>query len=170
MASLMENFMDILEKENGEYERLTELSRQKRQVIIDGNVPALEKITEQEQEVTGTLINLEKKREEIVNDMSIVLSKDPSELTVTNMIAFLSKQPQEQQKLKAIKDKLRATLDEMIQLNELNESLLQHAMEMTEFDITLFKSMRQAPTTANYDKSANNTGDILGASGFDAKQ
>ena len=99
MASLMENFMDILEKEHGQYERLTDLSRQKQQVIIAGNIPALEKITEQEQELTGTLINLEKKREEIVKDMSIVLSKDPSELTVTNMIAFLSKQPQEQQKL-----------------------------------------------------------------------
>lgn len=170
MASLMENFMDILEKENGQYERLTDLSRQKRQVIIDGNIPALEKITEQEQELTGTLINLEKKREEIVKDMSIVLSKDPSELTVTNMIAFLSKQPQEQQKLKNLKDKLRSTLDEMAELNGLNESLLQHAMEMTEFDLTLFKSMRQAPTTANYDRRANNTGDILGTGGFDAKQ
>ena len=170
MASLMENFMDILEKENGEYERLVELSRQKTQVIIDGNVPALDKITEQEQEITGTLINLEKKREEIVHDMSIVLSKDPSDLTVTNMIAFLSKQPQEQQKLKDIKQKLRDTLNQMARLNEQNESLLQHAMEMTEFDLTLFKSMRQAPTTANYDKRANNTGDILGAGGFDAKQ
>ena len=157
MASLMENFMDILEKEHGQYERLTDLSRQKQQVIIAGNIPALEKITEQEQELTGTLINLEKKREEIVKDMSIVLSKDPSELTVTNMIAFL-------------KDKLRNTLDEMAELNGLNESLLQHAMEMTEFDLTLFKSMRQAPTTANYDRSANNTGDILGTGGFDAKQ
>ena len=135
MASLMENFMDILEKENGEYERLVELSRQKTQVIIDGNVPALDKITEQEQEITGTLINLEKKREEIVNDMSIVLSKDPSDLTVTNMIAFLSKQPQEQQKLKDIKQKLRDTLNQMARLNEQNESLLQHAIEMTEFDL-----------------------------------
>ena len=106
MASLMENFMDILEKENGEYERLTELSRQKRQVIIDGNIPALEEITDQEQEIAGILINLEKKREEIVNDMSIVLSKDPGELTVTNMIAFLSKQPKEQQKLRDLKDRL----------------------------------------------------------------
>ena len=121
MASLMENFMDILEKENGEYERLVELSRQKTQVIIDGNVPALDKITEQEQEITGTLINLEKKREEIVNDMSIVLSKDPGELTVTNMIAFLSKQPKEQQKLRDLKDRLHGTLGEMAQLNELNE-------------------------------------------------
>ena len=170
MASLMENFMDILEKENGEYERLTELSRQKRQVIIDGNIPALEEITDQEQEIAGILINLEKKREEIVNDMSIVLSKEPGELTVTNMIAFLSKQPKEQQKLRDLKDRLHGTLGEMAQLNELNESLLQQAMEMTEFDLTLFKSMRQAPTTANYDKRANNTGDILGASGFDAKQ
>ena len=45
MASLMEDFMDVLEKENGEYERLTELSREKRQIIIDGNIPALEEIT-----------------------------------------------------------------------------------------------------------------------------
>ena len=170
MASLMEDFMDILERENGEYQHLTELSREKRQIIIDGDIPALEEITSREQEITGNLINLENKRREVVKDMSIVLSKDPSELTVTNMIAFLSKQPQEQQKLRDLKDKLRNTLDEMAELNGLNESLLQHAMEMTEFDLTLFKSMRQAPTTANYDRSANNTGDILGAGGFDAKQ
>ena len=41
---------------------------------------------------------------------------------------------------------------------------------MAEFDITLFKSMRQAPETANYGKDAYNTGAILGSSGFDAKQ
>ena len=40
---------------------------------------------------------------------------------------------------------------------------------MTEFDITLFKSMRQAPETANYDRNAYNTGSLLGGSGFDAK-
>lgn len=170
MASLMENFMDILEKENGEYERLTELSRQKRQVIIDGNIPALEEITDQEQEIAGILINLEKKREEIVNDMSIVLSKKPEDLTVTNMIAFLNKQPKEQQKLMELKEKLHNTLAEMADINGQNEVLLKQAMEMAEFDLTLFKSMRQAPVTANYDKRANNTGDLLGSSGFDAKQ
>ena len=41
---------------------------------------------------------------------------------------------------------------------------------MVEFDLTLLRSMRQAPETANYDKNAYNTGDILGSSGFDAKQ
>ena len=41
---------------------------------------------------------------------------------------------------------------------------------MPKLDITLFKSMRQAPETANYDKNAYNTGTLLGGSGFDAKQ
>ncbi len=170
MASLMEDFMDVLEKENGEYGRLTELSREKRQIIIDGNIPALEEITGREQEITSILKNLEKKREEVVNDMSIVLSKKPEDLTVTNMIAFLNKQPKEQQKLMELKEKLHNTLAEMADINGQNEVLLKHAMEMAEFDLTLFKSMRQAPVTANYDKRANNTGDLLGSGGFDAKQ
>lgn len=170
MASLMEEFMDVLERENGEYERLTELSREKRQIIIDGNIPALEEITNREQEITSILKNLEKKREEVVNDMSIVLSKKPEDLTVTNMIAFLNKQPQEQSKLIDLRDRLKDTLKKMADVNAQNEVLLQHAMEMAEFDLTLFRSMRQAPTTANYDNRANNTGDLLGSSGFDAKQ
>ena len=170
MASLMEDFMDVLEQENGEYERLTELSREKRQIIIDGNIPALEEITNREQEITSILKNLEKKREEVVNDMSIVLSKKPEELTVTNMIAFLNKQPKEQQQLRELKEKLHDTLGKMADINTQNETLLKHALEMAEFDLTLFKSMRQAPTTANYDKRANNTGNLLGNSGFDAKQ
>lgn len=170
MASLMEDFMDILEKENGEYERLTELSVQKRQIIIDGDVPALEDMTGREQEITSNLKNLENKREQVVKDMAIVLSKDPEELTITNMIAFLNKQPEEQQKLQSIRERLKSTLTKMADINTQNEILLTQAMEMVEFDLTLFKSMRQAPTTANYDKRANNTGEVLGSRGFDAKQ
>jgi FlgN protein. len=86
------------------------------------------------------------------------------------MIAFLNKQPQEQSKLIDLRDRLRETLEKMAEVNSQNETLLQHAMEMAEFDLTLFRSMRQAPTTANYDSRANNTGDLLGNSGFDAKQ
>ena len=170
MASLMEDFMDVLEKENVEYEQLTELSLEKRQIIIAGDVPALEEITGREQEITSNLKNLENKREQVVKDMAIVLSKEPQELTITNMIAFLNKQPEEQQKLQDIRKRLKDTLNKMADINTQNEVLLTQAMEMVAFDLTLFKSMRQAPTTANYDKRANNTGDVLGSRGFDAKQ
>ena len=162
--------MEALEKENGEYERLTQISYEKRQVIIDGNIPALEELTGREQEITSVIKNLEKKRAEVVRDMSIVLSKQPEELTVTNMIAFLNKQPNEQKKLIDLKERLGNTLREMADINTQNETLLRHAIEMVEFDLTLYKSMRQAPVTANYDRRANNTGERLGSGGFDAKQ
>ena len=55
-------------------------------------------------------------------------------------------------------------------INQQNQILLKQAMELAEFDITLFRSMRQAPETANYDRNACNTGMRLGTSGFDAKQ
>ena len=124
-------------------------------------------ITDREQDITSKIKNLENRREEILNDMAIVLSKDAKDLTLTNMIAFLHKQPKEQQKIKAVQDKLRNTLKQMADINSQNEVLLQHALEMAEFDLTLFRSMRQAPITANYDKHAYNTGDILGSGGFD---
>lgn len=170
MASLMENLLTILEDENSEYERLIELSTAKRQIIIDGNIPGLEEITGKEQDITSNIKNLENKREEVINDMAIVLSKDANELTLTNMIAFLNKQPEEQEKLIDIQTRLKDTLMRMNEINQQNEVLLHHALEMVEFDLTLFKSMRQAPTTANYNKRAYNTGEILGGSGFDAHQ
>ena len=135
MASLMEDFMSVLEEENEGYQRLTELSQKKRQIIIDGDIPALEAITDQEQEIASRLKNLENKRNEVVGDMSIVLSKDPEELTVTNMIAFLNKQPQEQNKLIELRDKLRDTLKKMADINEQNETLLHQAMELTEIGV-----------------------------------
>lgn len=170
MASLMENLLSVLDRENSEYEHLIELSTAKRQIIIDGNIPGLEEITGQEQDITSNIKNLENKRREVINDMAIVLSKDAKDLTLTNMIAFLNKQPKEQEKLRDIQERLRDTIERMVEINRQNEALLQQALEMVEFDLTLFKSMRQAPTTANYDKNAYNTGDILGSSGFDAQQ
>ena len=58
----------------------------------------------------------------------------------------------------------------LAQKNQQNEVLLKQAIELTEYDITLFKSLRQAPETANYNNRAYNTGVLLGGSGFDAKQ
>ena len=91
-------------------------------------------------------------------------------MTVTRLIGYLDKQPDIQSKLTETRDSLLDTADQMQKIYDLNSQLLAQAIEMTEFDITLFKSMRQAPETANYDKSAYNTGTILGSSGFDAKQ
>ena len=170
MASLMDNLVEVLEEENTQYEKLVELSKDKKQAIIKADIQTLEHITEQEQEISSYLRNLDIKRDSVLKDMSDVLGKDFNEMTITRLIGYLGQQPIEQERLSKIRAKILTTGNEMQEWNKRNEALLHQALEMVEFDLTLFKSMRQAPETANYDKNAYNTGDLLGSSGFDAKQ
>ena len=147
-----------------------ELSKDKKQAIIKADIQVLEHITEQEQEISSYLRNLDIKRDSVLKDMSDVLGKDFNEMTITRLIGYLEQQPMEQERLSKIRAKILTTGNEMQEWNRRNGELLQQALEMVEFDLTLFKSMRQAPETANYDKNAYNTGDLLGSSGFDTKQ
>mgnify|MGYP002625813311 CR=1 FL=1 len=170
MASLMDNLLDVLSEEEKQYRVLINLSEEKRDVLIHANIERLQQITESEQSITDELHNLEVKRRTVIADMATVLRRDKSELTVEKMIEILSSQPEEQKKLVEVRTRLRETLDEMIRINSQNQVLINQAMEMVEFDLTLFRSMRQAPETANYGRDAANTGDLLGRGGFDAKQ
>ena len=170
MASLMDNLLDVLNEEESQYRELINLSNEKKDVLIRADVERLQQITEAEQNITDDLHNLEVKRRSVISDMAVVLRRNEEELTVEKMIEILDKQPEEREKLAEVRKRLRETLDEMIRVNTQNQILIKQAMEMVEFDLTLFRSMRQAPETANYGRDAENTGDLLGRSGFDAKQ
>lgn len=170
MASLMDNLVEVLEAENEQYEALAELSKDKKQALIQADIKTLEEITDQEQDISSLLRNLDVRRDGILKDMADVLGKDFEEMTVTRLIGYLEQQPKEQERLARIREKILETGKRMQEWNKRNEVLLRQALEMAEFDLTLFKSMRQAPETANYDKNACNTGELLGKSGFDAKQ
>ncbi|OLA91723.1 MAG: flagellin biosynthesis protein FlgN [Roseburia sp. 40_7] len=147
----MDNLVEVLEEENTQYKRLVELSKNKKEAIIK-------------------LRNLDIRRDAVLKDMADVLGKDFEEMTITRLIGYLEQQPKEQERLSIIRNQILETGNEMQAWNKRNEVLLNQALEMVEFDLTLFKSMRQAPETANYNKDAYNTGDLLGGSGFDAKQ
>lgn len=170
MASLMDDLVQVLESENEQYQKLAGLSKEKKQVIIKADVPSLEKIVDLEQDVASTIQNLDNRRKKVMHDMSVVLNKPEEDFTVNTVIEMLGSQPEEQKRLENVKNQLKSTLDEVRKINEQNQILLRQALDMVEFDLTLFRSMRTAPETANYDKNAYNTGDILGSSGFDAKQ
>ncbi len=170
MASLMDDLIQVLEGENEQYQKLAQLSKEKKRVIIEANVPLLEKIVDLEQDVTSKIQNLDNRRRKVMHDMSVVLNKPEQDFTLGTIIDMLDSQPKEQERLKNVKYQLKTTLEEVRKINERNQTLLKQALEMVEFDLTLFRSARTAPETANYDRNAYNTGDILGNSGFDAKQ
>lgn len=170
MASLVEELLLDLQTETSTYQELVDLSDVKREAIIHGRVEELEGITAQEEEISSRLKNLETKRTNILKDMAVVLGHDGEQMTVTIVIEKLGSQPKEQQALTEARDRLVEIASQLQFVNQQNSILLQQALEMVEFDLTLFKSLKQAPETANYNKSAYNTGDLLGGGSFDTSQ
>ena len=170
MASLMEELLQVLKDEEQQYETLINLNDVKRGAVIKADIGALEEVTVKEQEAASALLNLSNKRGRVLNDMATVLGKDAGEMTINKMIGYLENQPVEQQQLIEQRDRLLEAGTRMRIMNQQNEALLKQALEMVEFDLTLLRSMRQAPETANYDRNAYSTGDLLGGSAFDAKQ
>lgn len=170
MASLIEELLTTLSEEKDNYEKLYELAFKKRNAIVDKDISVLENVSNEEQDVSSFLRNLEKKRLRLIKDMSVVLGHENENMTVTRIIELMEKQPKEQQQLIDAKDALVDAAGRMQFMNEQNRMLLEQAMEMVEFDLNLLKGMRQAPETANYNKNACNTGDLLPSGGFDTKQ
>ena len=170
MASLVEDLLSILATEKATYDQLFDLAESERQCIIDRKLEELEQTVAKEQELGSQLKNLENQRVRGLRSMAIVLGKDGQELTVSQIIDLLGNQPEEQKKLREAKDALVQSATRMQMMNQQNQVLLSQAMEMVDFDLTLFRSLHQAPETANYNRSAYSTGDILPSGGFDAKQ
>lgn len=170
MASLIENLITVLQKENSEYETLLELSIAKTDVIVSGDVNALNELVMKEQSIVERIQKLEKKRTEATKDVAIVLNRKPEELTLGVLAELLSGRKAESDALKNIHDKLKNTLGKMADVNESNEALLLESIEMVDFELNLAQSFRQAPTTANYSGNTY-TNDSYGPTGsFDAKQ
>ena len=172
MASLMENLIEVLNKECSEYEGLLKLSQEKKAFIIKGDLENIQRITDEEQEWVGRLNRLEKQRVEVTTDIANVLNKDVTTLKLTNLIQLLNARPAEQQMLAEVVDRLQRTVRQMQTTNEQNRELIQHSLELVEFDLNLLQSMKTAPQTANYNRGAYNAGNTIctGYSGFDAKQ
>lgn len=172
MASLMENLMDVLESEASEYEILVGLSTKKTPIIIQGDLAALQQITDEEQIVVGRIQRLERKREEVIGDIANVINKDVADLKLVNLIEMLRERPEESGKLAGIHDKLKDVVHRMERVNDQNRELIKNALEMVEFDLNVIQSMKAAPETANYNRGAYSTGNVMGVSegSFDAKQ
>ncbi len=170
MASLMDELTTVLEKETAEYKKLSELSEELRKALVASDVPAVERLTAAQEETANDIRSLDGRRAHIMEDIAVVLNKDPKTLRVSDLEATLANQPVQQQRLAAVRTELKQTMDGLKRINHTNQTLLRQSMELLEFDLNLFRSMRQAPETANYNRSAVNTGDLLGSRGFDAKQ
>ena len=124
MASLIDTLIDVLDKENTQYERLLDLSNTKTAAIVNGDVDKLQEILGQEQQSIDIINRLDAKREENVKDICNVLNLPEKGIRIEDIVQMLSKQPKEQSVLEEVHLKLKRTLDQLMRVNDNNKALL----------------------------------------------
>lgn len=172
MASLMENLIIVLNEECEVYEELLALSLKKTPVIVSENLDELASITDEEQLVVSRINALDKKREDVMKDMAIVLNKDVNTFKLKKLIQMMAKRPEEQQALAESFDRLERVVKQVARVNEQNRELIQSALDMVQFNMNILHSAKSAPESANYNRGAYSAGASLGTDRqtFDAKQ
>lgn len=163
----VEGLIEVLHDEAKVYGELVKLAESKRQVIIDRDLAALEGTTSSEQKLSDQLKSYESRRIRLLKSFTESQDEIP---TVSDIIDALDSSTPEWEELKKAKEDILEVAGRMQFINNQNQVLLQQALEMVEFDLTLFKSLRQAPESGNYGKDAYNTGELLPSGGFDTKQ
>ncbi len=167
----MEELITTLEQEYEIYEKLVPIEENKTKIIVKGDLEALQQITDQEQTVIEKINYLEHKREEVVNNIGIVIGKDSKGLRVQTIIDILDKQPKEQQQLSKVHENLKKVVQRLVEVNNHNNSLIQQSLEMIEFNMNFIQSARMTTMNNSYNKGASQTDmPVMGTGMFDTKQ
>ena len=170
MASLMQELIATLRKEQEAYQELLPVVEQKTQAIIANNLKQVQEITEAEQAAIGKISGLEQKRTEIMNNIGIVLNKKVSDLTLPTLIKLLDRQPQEQQSLAELHKNLTDVLKRLSEVKGHNRNLIEQSLEMISYNMNLLQSTRIVPGN-NYTRNAGQWDMTASQTGmFDAKQ
>ncbi len=171
MASLIEELIITLEQECEIYKELLPAAREKTQIIVKNDIKTLQEITNKEQLLADRINALEKKREEVIKNIGVVVSKDPKSINIRTVIQMMEKQPAEKDKLIQIHDALKRTIQNLAEINNHNKSLIQQSLEMIEFNMNFIQSARVLPGNNGYNKGATQVDAFPDQAGmFDAKQ
>ena len=169
MASLIEELIMVLGDEEKVYAEIIPVAEEKTRVIVNNDLQSLNSITEEEQALIGRISKLERKRQEDIRNIGIVMNKKESELNFITIIDLLKGQEKEQEELRKLHDRLKRTIDALKLINERNQMLIKQSIEMIDFDINLMQSLRTSPGVGQYNTSSEVEIQGMNKGMFDAK-
>ena len=149
MASLIENLITELNEEYAVYEKLLHVSMEKTSSIVSNDLDRLKETTDKEQLLVDTITNLGNTRENIMANIASVLNKKRGEIKISDIVAFLDGQPQFQEPLQVINEKLAKIARRLRDINTHNQNLIKESLSMIEYNINLLQNLNRAPETGN---------------------
>ncbi|HHW32015.1 MAG TPA: flagellar protein FlgN [Clostridiaceae bacterium] len=130
---------DILEQERAIYQDILKMSKEKTNVIIEGRVSDLERIVSSEQSLIVQLGKLEELRENLISEISSYLNIPPQDLKISDIIVHVDEEQAE--RLRICKKGIEGTLNELMNVNDLNSKLIKNSLEYIDFSINILSRL-----------------------------
>jgi flagellar biosynthesis/type III secretory pathway chaperone len=142
---LIQQLIDIVEELLNEHENLLKIEERKKRVLIDGDMEALQEITNQEIRFIRQAEKLEQQRMKLGEQVAKAYGMKMEELTASKL-ANLVKDPQQAAKINLLTGKFVKVIGELKQANELNGVLLKQSWEFVQRSIDLIMDVPDSGT------------------------
>ena len=163
MRQSLEDLYGLLLEQKGLLEKLLDLSREERRIIIAGEADKLEDIVVKEMRELRKLNAIEKKRLELHPAIAADFGLTDNNLTVTDIVAHAN--PDERETLRTIQLELTSLLKQHKDLNTENRELIEAHFEYTEAVLNLVVDYED-PLNNFYGEDGKATADRKKSTGF----
>ncbi len=140
MEHYFADLLEIIEKESQIYAELTEIEQQKKKIIIENDVKALDAITKKEQGFVKTIVNLEGLRAQVIDGFCKFRGISDID-TIDEIMEHLNAEEKVQLREKA--DNLAGIINKVLEVNDLNTKLLEQSIEYIDYTMELAKSLTE---------------------------
>lgn len=144
----MNQLIPVLESMVAEQENLFEISKEKTEIIKEGDIKGLDRVLVQEEALAGRIGQLEERRLRLVSEL---LNLPAEEATFSRLI---EEAPEEfQQPLEKLQLDLVNLVFNLKYQNDLNQSLIQQSLDWVYLNMSLLKPQQKSVTYSNKAKS-----------------
>lgn len=130
MRQVLTELFDLLSQQRDLLEKMLELSREEREVIINGQAEQLEQIVRQELRELSKLSAIEKKRQELGKSIASELGLAEQDLSVTAIVESVGKD--EGEGIRQLQAELTALISQHTDLNRENRALVEAHIEYSD--------------------------------------
>lgn len=152
MAGIIYELVDVLQEQKECYEGLVTLATYKTEAVVQKNIEVLGQVIEREEAFIGRVQHLDKKRESLLKDISLVSGLPYESLTLTLLIKKMGMDLPVSKTLYALREELIQEMEKLKKQNEINRTIIEQSMEFVVFAINAIKTTQLMDIQTNYQK------------------
>ena len=150
----IDSLIEILKQQADIYNYLLDKSKEKTDIIIEGKVDELDRITKLENTLVSDIAKMESRREALVNKIAEEIGTTSDQVTISELIKKIDKN--EAEELEGLRNRISGILNELKNINELNSMLIKNSLEYAEFSLNILSTARVSDN--NYGDSGKVSG------------